>query len=112
MRLFYHAGLKPALVARGMARIKSERILRFAFRATDAERWEISVRENILDLQTLREFFAPGTFWLEQFPKIEPRVVYDIGANIGVSLLFFSTCYPRAKIYGSSRCRPTTRFAG
>jgi FkbM family methyltransferase len=34
------------------------------------------------------------------FPSIHPRVIYDLGANVGVSSLFFASLFPKATIYG------------
>jgi FkbM family methyltransferase len=33
-------------------------------------------------------------------PPIHPKVIYDLGANVGVSSLFFTSLYPKATIYG------------
>jgi len=99
-RLLYHAGLKSPLVARGLASFHDGRILCVPFRADAGTTWQVHLRDNGLDILTLAEFFSPETFIAEEFPDREPAVIYDIGANIGVSSLFFSARYPRATIYG------------
>jgi FkbM family methyltransferase len=99
-RLFYYAGLKPSLVSRGVSAFAPERILRIPFAVSQNKGWEVCVRDNQLDLVTLAEFFSPKTFMTGEFPDIEPSVIYDIGANIGVSSLFFAAKYPRARICG------------
>jgi FkbM family methyltransferase len=33
-------------------------------------------------------------------PAFYPKVIYDLGANVGISSLFFASLYPKASIYG------------
>lgn len=33
------------------------------------------------------------------FPKFEPKIIWDVGANIGVTAVIFANIYPEAKIY-------------
>ncbi len=99
-RLFYYAGLKSPLAHRGMAAFHAGRILRLPFNASENKLWQVCLRDNGLDVLTLAEFFSPETFMVDEFPVREPTVIYDIGANIGVSSLFFGARYPRATIYG------------
>jgi FkbM family methyltransferase len=33
-------------------------------------------------------------------PSFQPKVIYDLGANVGVSSLYFASLYPKASIYG------------
>jgi FkbM family methyltransferase len=99
-RLFYYAGLKSPLAARGMAGFRDDRILRIPFHASENKVWEVCLRDNGLDVVTLAEFFSPETFIADEFPDRGPAVIYDIGANIGVASLFFGARYPQATIYG------------
>jgi FkbM family methyltransferase len=33
-------------------------------------------------------------------PPLRPKVIYDLGANIGIASLFFASLYPEARVYG------------
>lgn len=99
-RLFYYAGLKSPLAHRGIVSLRADRILHIPFTVSENKVWEVHLRDNGLDIVTLAEFFSPGAFIVDEFPDREPAVIYDIGANIGVSSLFFGARYPRATIYG------------
>lgn len=99
-RLFYYAGLKSSLAHRGILTFHGGRILRIPFRGSNNKLWRVHLRDNGLDIRTLEEFFSPKAFIVNEFPDQEPAVIYDIGANIGVSSLFFGVRYPRATIYG------------
>jgi len=50
------------------------------------------------DLMMLKEIFMDGEYDVSTLPS-NPRVIVDIGGNIGASALFFSMKYPSANIY-------------
>ena len=50
------------------------------------------------DAEVLNEVLVLGEY--EHAPRRDPGVVLDLGSHIGVSLLFFRTRYPRARIIG------------
>lgn len=54
--------------------------------------------EDFADFFTLWEVFVVDEYHL-QLPR-EPRVILDLGSNIGLSILYFRLRYPQAKIYG------------
>jgi FkbM family methyltransferase len=99
-RLFYYAGLKSALAHRGVVAFRASHILRIPLHVSERKVWQVCLRDNGLDVLTLAEFFSPEAFITDEFPDREPAVIYDIGANIGISSLFFGTRYPQATIYG------------
>lgn len=99
-QLFYYAGLKSPLEYRGILAFRADRIIRIPFNVSENKLWEVCLRDNGLDVVTLAEFFSPEAFIVDEFPDREPAVIYDIGANIGVSSLFFGARYPQATIYG------------
>ena len=51
---------------------------------------------NRLDLFTLEEIFEKGIYNIK---SIKPRIIFDIGSNIGLFSIFISQKYPKAQIY-------------
>ncbi|MEV7008170.1 FkbM family methyltransferase [Streptosporangium sp. NPDC051022] len=43
-----------------------------------------------------REIFVEKSYLRDDFPVTSPRVVFDIGANIGLASMFFKQCFPGA----------------
>jgi FkbM family methyltransferase len=41
-----------------------------------------------------REIFVEGSYARPGFPAFPPRVVFDIGANIGLASMWFQSCWP------------------
>ena len=100
-RLFYYVGLKASLVFRGLARHAPERIVSISVRADDQRIWQVFARDNGLDVGTLAEFFQPNHAIIPPaLPPFQPKVIYDLGANIGVASLYLSTLNPEARLYG------------
>jgi FkbM family methyltransferase len=101
IRLFSYTGPKLSLVARGWTRHSLDRILSFSIKATPATRFRIYARDNGLDVGTIAEFFTPDSKIVPvNLPPLRPKVVYDLGANIGIASLRFATLYPDARFYG------------
>jgi FkbM family methyltransferase len=100
-RLFYHTGLKPPLSYRGFLKYKTNRILHFPIKTISGKEFEVFVRDNLYDLETLVEYFSTRRDFLPRdLPLIQPRVIYDIGAHVGFASLFLSAHYPGARLYG------------
>jgi FkbM family methyltransferase len=100
-RLFYYAAVKPSLVARRWARCRPERILSFSTQAARPGPFQVHIRDNGLDMCTFAEFFSSRYVLIPpELPPLEPAVVYDIGANIGIASLFYATRFPKATFYG------------
>ena len=98
VRLFYYSALKPPLAFRRLTSYAPDRKLRFGMRAAPGRRFQVSLRDDALDIVTLAEFFsAQYNFIPPELPPYEPRVIYDIGANIGIASLYFAVRYPRAR---------------
>ncbi len=50
---------------------------------------------------TFTEFFSSRYVLIPpELPPMEPEVIYDIGANIGMASLFYATHFGRARFYG------------
>jgi len=59
---------------------------------------ELCVRGGTLDTQIAREVLCNDSIY--RLPvKINPRVIFDVGANIGATALYYATVYPQAHIY-------------
>jgi FkbM family methyltransferase len=100
IRLYYLAKLKPSLVYRGFTAFDPKRIRVIPFRVAPGKTWNVYVRDNGQDAPMVIEFFKNGR--LAEIGKLnwKPRVIYDLGANIGIASLSLSTFNPDARIYG------------
>jgi hypothetical protein len=49
------------------------------------------------DLSILQEIFINGEYEIKVVN--EPKIIFDLGSNVGLSVLFFKLKYPAAKIY-------------
>ncbi len=100
-RLFYYAQLKPSLVSRGWSSNSEERLLSFSIKATEGARFQVYARDNGLDPGTMATFLSPRSRIMpSNLPPLQPRVIYDLGANIGIATLGFAILYPTARFYG------------
>jgi FkbM family methyltransferase len=101
VRLLYYADLKASLVFRGWTRYAPERPLAFSIKAPGNTRFQISACDNGWDAGTIALFFSPrSTIVPPGLPPLRPKVIYDLGANIGIASLFFASLYPEARVYG------------
>jgi FkbM family methyltransferase len=101
LRLFYYVALKPSLAFRGRAKFDPSRLLTFSLRAPNHGNFKIHARDNGADVGTLEEFFSSRyTIIPPDLSTLEPKVVYDIGANIGIASLYLATAFPKARFFG------------
>jgi FkbM family methyltransferase len=56
----------------------------------------VTIRPGTSDLRCLRKVFVDGEYWMPF--EINPRLIVDAGANIGLATLYFSNKFPGAKI--------------
>lgn len=100
-RLFHYLALKPSLVSRGWGSYSPERIVSFSIKATGSARFRVYVHDNGLEAGTIAEFFSPHSRKVPtELPPLRPKVIYDVGANIGIASLHLATLYPDARVYG------------
>jgi FkbM family methyltransferase len=98
--LYYLAKIKPGLVYRGLAKFAPDTIYRVSFRAGSGKILDIHVRDNGQDAPMLLEFFNNDRLAEIERLKWKPQVIYDLGANIGISSLSLAALCPKACIYG------------
>ena len=60
------------------------------------DRWHLSIPESVSFLSNYRSIFVDRIYDFESDNPV-PRIL-DLGANIGLSILFFKEIYPQAKI--------------
>lgn len=100
-RLFYYAGLKASLVFRGLSSYSPERLLSFSLRVNNSRTFQVFARDNGLDVGGFVEFFEPvRTMIPPDLPPLKPKVIYDLGANVGAASLYFAAIHPEARLYG------------
>jgi FkbM family methyltransferase len=62
--------------------------------------WKIHVRDNGQDAPMIVEFFGLDRLSGVHRMNWRPRVIYDLGANIGIASLSMATLCPQAQIFG------------
>jgi len=99
-RLYHHT--QSLRMAGDLATLKylyhpsaSRRVLNIRFRD---RRFRIQVRGTSIDTQLIRQILCEDSEYRLPVP-LQPRVIFDIGANIGVTALYFAAVYPQARIY-------------
>ena len=101
LRLLFYMAIKPSLVFRGLATLLNSRILSFSIYDSRRKPILVYVRDNGVGVTTIAEFFSPySAIMPPTLPAFYPKVIYDLGANVGVSSLYFASLYPTASIYG------------
>jgi len=101
LRLLFYMAVKPSLVFRGLATFLNNRILSFSIYDPRRKPVLVFLRDNGAGATTIAEYFSPHSAIIPaNLPPIHPKVIYDLGANVGVSSLFFASLYPKATIYG------------
>lgn len=68
---------------------------RFKRQVIKTDGWSLAVPDAASFLSAYREIFVEKIY---EFPKERSPVILDCGANIGLSVLFFKSLYPDAKV--------------
>ena len=98
-KLLWFGCIKPSLLHRGM--IKQQINNKFSIRARlgKSESIALTLSDNGLDVCTFLEIFGSDHLNPLAHGGNYPQVVYDIGANVGISTAYFSLMFPNSKIY-------------
>jgi len=72
------------------------KVKRFTERTASVHGWDISMPDAASFLSAYKEIFVNKVYDFRSHSD-QPRIL-DLGANIGLSVLFFKTIYPKAKI--------------
>ncbi len=60
--------------------------------------YTLHVRGGTLDAAIFEQILCDGSEY--RLPgEIEPEIIFDIGANIGASAVYFAARYPEVKVY-------------
>lgn len=72
-------------------------LIRFGFKNTvNFSGYNYHLRKGTSDMPVFRQIFMDGEY---DFPfNIEPRIILDLGANIGLAAAYFAVRYPAARI--------------
>lgn len=54
--------------------------------------------EHYADYSALLNIFIQDDYWLEL--PYTPQIIFDLGSNVGLSLLYFHLRYPKAQLFG------------
>ncbi len=73
----------------------AKRVLNIRFRG---QRFQVQVRGGTIDTELIRQILCEGSEYRLPMP-IDPQVIFDIGANIGITSLYYAAVYPKARIY-------------
>ena len=73
----------------------SRQVLNVRFRD---RRFRVQTRGKTIDTQLIRQILCEDSEYRLPVP-LQPRVIFDIGANIGITTLYYATVYPQAHIY-------------
>jgi len=57
------------------------------------------IRENNDDFAIIREVFLYGAYRMPKNESESKKIIFDIGAHLGVSAVYFSCIFPSSKIY-------------
>ncbi len=79
-----------------MINSKKEFLIVFRFNGKNIK---IFLRENEDDFSILREIFLYGSYFRKELKDESMQSIFDIGAHIGTSVLFFNALYPKSKIF-------------
>ncbi len=60
--------------------------------------WTVTVRDQTTDLDLIDMLLTNDSAY--RLPSsVEPRVIFDVGANIGIAALYFTAVYPNAEVH-------------
>lgn len=99
-RILWYGGLKPSLSSRGIVTVTPAKHYAIRIRPEAGEPFTLTLSDNQMDIFTLLEIFGSGLLNPMDYCSTEPCVVYDLGANIGISTAYFCAILPNAQVFG------------
>jgi FkbM family methyltransferase len=97
--ILWYGRIKPSLVYRGLCTADPFREFKLHVRLGTGHSHPLTLRDNQLDIATLLEIFGGDHLNPLSRCTIIPRVIYDLGANIGISTAYFCLALPDATVY-------------
>lgn len=99
-KIVWYGGLKPSLSSRGIVTVTPAKHYAIRIRPEAGEPFTLTLSDNQMDIFTLLEIFGSGLLNPLNYCSTQPKVVYDLGANIGISTAYFCSILPNAQVYG------------
>ncbi|PYT27838.1 MAG: hypothetical protein DMG57_16975 [Acidobacteria bacterium] len=57
------------------------------------------LRGGSSDVPVFDEVFVRRAYWIPALAQLEPKVILDVGANVGLVSVFFASLFPKARIF-------------
>jgi FkbM family methyltransferase len=99
LKLLWYGCIKPSLAYRGIINPHTKKTFSIQARLGTSKSTAITLSDNGLDICTFLEIFGSGHLNPLNYGADSPKVIYDIGANVGISTLFFSMVFPDSMIH-------------
>jgi FkbM family methyltransferase len=99
LKLLWYGCIKPSLVYRGILKQDLNKKFSIQARLGTSKSTAITLSDNGLDICTFLEIFGSNHLNPLTHGASNPRVIYDIGSNVGISTLYFSLIFPDSTIY-------------
>jgi FkbM family methyltransferase len=97
LKIFYWGAVKPSLCARNFSRHDPAEIIKLRVKS-GGNASDIFIRDNGLDIYTVLEILPGGELNPRLHYDFQPKTIYDLGANIGISTLYLLNHFPQAQV--------------